>query len=51
MIFCERKGGKRLKENWESEVEDTIDLKEKKIKEIYERQKSSKTKKKKLELI
>ena len=33
------------------EVEDTIDLKEKKIKDIYERQKSSKTKKSKLEVV
>ena len=51
MLFCERKVGKILKENWESEVKDNIDLKENKIKEIYERQKSSKTKKKKLELL
>ena len=40
-----------MKENWEKEAEAAIELKETKVKEIYEKQKSSKSKKRKLDLI
>jgi hypothetical protein len=44
-------GKLRQKENWEIDIEKSINLKENRIGEIYERRKSAKTKKKKLELI
>ena len=48
---CDMKGNLRRQENWESDVTKSINLKENKIGEIYERRKSAKSKKKKLKLI
>ena len=51
MKVCDTMGTLRLKEKWEDDVEKSIKLKENKIEEIYERRKSAKSKKKKLELL
>ena len=51
MSFCERKGRNKWKENWERGTEAATEVKEMKVKEIYEKQKSSKSKKRKLDLI
>ena len=51
MDFCLSKGLLRPKESWEEELERIIKVKEMKTKEIYERMKAAKSKKKKIELL
>ena len=49
--FCLSKGLLRQKESWEIGLENMLKMKENKVKEIYERLKGSRTKKKKIELL
>ena len=51
MKVSDMMGKLREKENWEIDMKKSINLKENRIGEIYERRKSAKSKKKKLELI
>ena len=49
--FCETKGGMRVKEIWEEDAEAAANVEEIKLKELYERKKSMKSKKRKFELV
>ena len=49
--FWEVKGGKKVKENWEKDAEAAANEKEIKLKEILEKKKSAKSRKRKVELI
>ena len=49
--FCERKGLNRKKGIWERKVDDEMKLKENELKEILNRKKLAKSKRKKIELM